>query len=481
MSTNRARDDWADARTDEALRRELDALAGLGASASGLDDALGSVRHRVRRRRTAKQAGIGATVLTVAAGLALGGAALLPDAPQPLPGPATSPTPTPSPSGEPSPDTGTGTASPPETAGTATGYQPAWLEGTDLECGMRFDDLPGNTDGRRLELLGEPALEDDTSADGTETVRTWRAPTRLTVEHSADAGHRVSAPTLLWQLGARVVDVGIDTTEPGMDRVGDAPAARDAEDTPLSTCDPDPRTVDGVTTDEFRTVLGAGTYQVRAFVQLWSPDLTDVELVLSDPVTVTLEDPVAGAGTARAPAGTSDASGPECSARGLDLPDPDVAGLPEATQVTVVSLFDAARACDDERLIELAEAPRRVDENWGARSPRELLELPGAEETEDVYAILARLLSGTRVCAVEPVGDDGVQRAYGWPRMSMGGGCPSAEADWQAAVGAGAITRQESDTMRAAGPDGYEGWRLTVDGDGRWMQLVDGWLGPRGD
>ncbi|MFC7879472.1 hypothetical protein ACFUVW_16820, partial [Isoptericola sp. NPDC057391] len=425
--------------------------------------------------RTVKQAGIGATTLAVAAGLVLGGAALLPDAPQPLPGPATSPTPSaPSPSS--SPSTSGGTSFLP----IEVGYQPAWLEGTDLVCGMRFDDLPANADGRRLELLADPVLEDDTSADGTETVRIWRAPTRLAVDDPADAGLRVSAPGLLWTEGAQVVDVGVDTTEAGMDQVGDAPPERDAEDSTLTTCAPEATTQDGVASDVFTSPLRPGEYQVRAFVQLWSPDFTHAELVVSEPVTVTLGE-AGGPGSASAPQGGSDVGAAECSAHGLDLPEPDVADLPEAAQATVVSLFDAARACDDERLIELAEASRRVDENWGARSPRELLELPGAETTEDVYAILARLLSGTQVCAVESTGDDGVQRAYSWPRMSMGGSCPSAGVDWQAAVSAGAITLQESDTMREAGPDGYEGWRLTVGGDGRWMQFVDGWLGPRGD
>jgi hypothetical protein len=477
MSTNHARDDWSDARTDEAVRRELDALAGLGASASGLEDTLGSVRRRVRRRRTVKQAGIGATTLAVAAGLVLGGAALMPDAPQPLPGPANTPTPSASPTGTPSPDESDDAVPTPETAGTESGYQPSWLEGTELVCGMRFDDLPANAEGRRLELLGAPVLEDETSADGTETVQTWRAPTRLTVEDAADSGRRVSAPTLLWQEGSWVVDVGVNTTEAGMDPVGDFPAGRDAEDSTLSTCYPDRRTVDGVTTDEFRAVLGAGTYQVRAFVQLWSPDFTDVELVVSDPVTVTLEDPADGTGTANAPAGTSHATGPDCSARGLDLPDPDVADLPEAVQVTATSIFDAARSCDDQRLTGLAEAAGRHDLNWGGQPPREVFELPGAEQDEDVYAILARLLAGTMPCTVESQGDDGIERAYSWPRANPGG-CEATTEDWQDAVDAGAITAREAEEMRDAGLSGYEGWRVVIHEDGRWMQFADGYLGP---
>ncbi|MFE5293200.1 hypothetical protein ACFQ8T_13575 [Isoptericola sp. NPDC056618] len=164
MSTNHARDDWADARTDETLRRELDALAGLGASASALDGALGSVRRRVRRRRTAKQAGIGATALTVVAGLVLGGAALLPDAPQPLPGPATSPTPSPSPSGD-------GTRADGARAADLIqpGYQPGWLEGTGLTCGMPADDVaPERTGPYRMTVVPSGAdLGGATQEDGT--------------------------------------------------------------------------------------------------------------------------------------------------------------------------------------------------------------------------------------------------------------------------------------------------------------------------
>lgn len=458
MSTNHARDDWADARTDEALRRGLDALAGAGAAASTLDGALGSVRRRVRRRRTAKQAGIGATTLAVAAGLVLGGAALLPDAPQPLPGPATSPTPTPSPSSSPS-ASGATSFLPIE-----AGYQPSWLEGTDLVCGMRFEDLPANAAGRRLDLLAGPVLDDDTSADGTETVQTWRAPTRLTVEDPADAGLRVSAPSLLWTEGPLVVDVGVDTTEAGMDQVGDAPAERDAEDSTLTTCAPEATAQDGAATDVFTSPLRPGEYQVRAVVQLWSPDFTDVELVVSEPVTVTLGDPTDGADAASSAAGTSDVGATECSARGLDLPEPDVADLPEAVQVTVHSLFDAARACDDERLVALAEAADRVDDNWGG-PPREAFTLPAAEADDDVYATLARMLSGTRSCAV-----DGPDRTlHVWPVMN-GNVCAATRDEWNAAAAAGAITDREAAAMDA---DAYDGWSLAIDEDGTWEQFTD--------
>ncbi|MFD6179433.1 MULTISPECIES: hypothetical protein [unclassified Isoptericola] len=486
MTSNHARDDWADGRTDEALRRGLDALAGAGAQASALDAALGDVRRRVRRRRTVKQAGIGASTLGVAAALVLGGAALLPDAPQPLPGPATSPTTTPSPSGSPSDEARPDDARADDAAVglVEDGYRPSWLEGVNLTCGMPADDLSANADGQRLDLLGVPTLDDDTSADGTETVQTWRVPTRLDGVGAADAGHRVSLPTLLWTQGGRVVDVGVNVTEAGMDQVGDAPAERTAEDSSLMSCAP-VHADDGSAPDTYETELPAGEYQVRAFVQLWDPGFTAAELVVSAPVAVEVD--ATGEGGARNAASGSGKSGGSggsgdagCSAAGLDLPDPDLADLAEPARTTVAAMFTAALACDDETLIALAEAADRVDENWGGQSPRELLELPAAEQDEDVYAILARLLSATQPCNGEVHGLGGALHLYSWPRMAPP--CQAAAPDWQDAVDAGALTAQESADWQAAdgGPE-YEGWRLTVDSEGRWAQFVDGYLGPPRD
>ncbi|MGF0115426.1 hypothetical protein ACQFYA_03750 [Promicromonospora sp. Marseille-Q5078] len=477
---NHARDGWTDARTDETLRRELDALAGLGAASSGLDDgALGSVRRRVRRRRTVKQAGIGATTLAVAAGLVLGGAALMPDAPQPLPGPANSPTPTPTSSPSPS--------SP--AAGSRAvdviqpGHQPGWLEGTELRCGMPADDVPtpgspaaGGGQGITIGAVGDdPHLGGPASDDAPATLR---LATRTVVGENPPDDAVLIGPSLLWEQYGTVVDLGIDMTEDPVEvRPGDLD--RTAEDSTLTTCAPD-GVAEGTTA--YATSLPDGEYRVATFEVVWSKDFTEHALVVGPWRHVRLDQDGA---TLLSPGSEAGASGDgACSAAGLDLPDHDWTELPGPVHDTARTMLDAALACDDEALIALAEASDRIDENWGGKSPRELFELPAAEEDEDVYAILARLLSGTRPCTMyggQGLGggtDEGVGWwAYGWPLMGPGG-CPATADDWQAAVDAGAVTAHEAQVMQEPDSDGYEGWRFVISDTGAWQQLVDGYEGP---
>jgi hypothetical protein len=450
MSTNHARDDWADARTDETLRRELDALAGVAGSASELDGALGSVRSRVRRRRAAKQAGIGATTLVVAAGLAVGGAALHPDEPPPLPGPAETSSPTPS---EPTPsDEPTGAA----LGVIEDGYQPAGLQGTDLVCGMPADDLAANG----LELLGDPELDVLTSADETESVPLWRAPTRLTLTAGANAGHRVTAPTLLWVQDGRVVDVGITQYE-GMDQLGDVERERDAEDYTHTTCAPDHEEQDGVTTDTYGTELPAGEYEVRAYVTVWSPDLSSAQVVVSDPVTVVVGDGGSGS-NAGSPANA------DCSAAELDLGAPDLSGLTAEARSTAESLLDAALACDTGTLVAMNSADD-TSTNFGGRTPQEFWELPAAEEHEDVYAILARLIAESSWAADPGAGD--VPPAYFWPRVATAEFADD-DAAWQEAVDVGAVDPEFVEDIRT--DLGYIGWRLGIEEDGTWRFFIAG-------
>ncbi|ACZ29373.1 hypothetical protein Xcel_0334 [Xylanimonas cellulosilytica DSM 15894] len=75
------------------LRLALDAIAGAGAGTARPEQLLRTVRGRVRRRRAAKQVGIGATTLAVGGALAFGAVQLVPRALDPGPvGPATTPT-----------------------------------------------------------------------------------------------------------------------------------------------------------------------------------------------------------------------------------------------------------------------------------------------------------------------------------------------------------------------------------------------------
>ena len=472
MSTNHARDDWADPRTDEALRRELDALAGLGASASALDDALGSVRRRVRRRRTVKQAGSGATTLAVAGGLVLGGAALLPDAPKPLPGPATSPTPSPTPSGTPSSsDDAQATGGARAADLIQPGHQPSWLEGTGLTCGMPADDIaPDRTGPYRTTLvpsgddLGGAALGDGYAAS------TISITTTTEVAETVPADAVLVGPTLAWAQDGRVVDLGTDQTETPVDLVA-GPLERVATDSAATTCAPDGR-AEGRTAYPHR--LPDGRYQVLAYGVAWSEDFTEATVVAA-PGWVDVDLDAEGAHVVHR-AGEALGSD-DCSAAGIDAGVPDFTDVDEPARGAAYSLLNAALECDDTFLVAVAEEAGRDDLNWGGRPPQELLGLPGAEDDEDVYAILARLLGGTTPCVIEAEGDDGVERAYSWPRMGSGT-CEATPDDWQDAVDAGAITAQESEEMREAGLRGYEGWRLVIRDDGSWMQFVDGYLGP---
>jgi len=185
-----------------------------------------------------------------------------------------------------------------------------------------------------------------------------------------------------------------------------------------------------------------------------------------------------GARNAASGSGKSGGSGDaECSAAGLDLPEPNLSYLPEPVQETATAMRDAALACDDEALIALADTSRD-EANWGNHTPRELLELPGAEKDADVYAILARLLSTTRGCLAEGgiVTEDGSSpwSAVSWPVVSGEGPCAEYPSDWEAVVASGAVSADEAAEMSAEGSAGYTGWRFTIEGDGTWGQLVTG-------
>lgn len=277
MSTHPARDDWTDPRTGEALGRELDALAGVGATASALDGTLDGVRSRVRRRRAAKHAGLGATTLALVAGLAVGGAALIPEDPLVVtPQPADPPSELPTESSAPELSAPVAT---PAAAIVVDGFQPSWLEGTDLVCGMPIDDLGAGADGYDLEVTGELAREE---ADG-DGGPIWQAPTEIAVPADAASDLVLIGPTLIWVQSGLVVDVGTNMTESPQEAAAGAVHEARAEDWTHTTCAPDGST-DPV---EFRTELPAGDYQVYAVYDLFDPAGTS-RLVLSDPLDVTI-------------------------------------------------------------------------------------------------------------------------------------------------------------------------------------------------
>lgn len=287
MTNHRARDDWADAQLGETLHRALDGLAGQAATASSIEGALGSVRTRVRRRRAAKKAGLGVTTLAVAGGLVVGGSALVPRDPVVLPQPAGPPSP--SETARPAP-TEPGTQRPgterPGTDGAALeviqdGYQPPWLEGTGLVCGMPAGDLPATAEGLDL-TTGSLTSEEADPVEGTVLLR-W--PTELAVE-TATPGTLIG-PTLLWTQDGRVVDLGLNATEEPVPYDGGPQVVeRDATDWTGTSCAPDESTEP----TQYLPVLPEGEYEVRAYYVLWSQGFRSAELVLSDPTPVTVDE-----------------------------------------------------------------------------------------------------------------------------------------------------------------------------------------------
>ncbi len=465
MSTNHTRDDWADPRVGEKLQRALDGLAGQAASASGIEGAMDSVRARVRRRRATKKAGIGVTALAVAGGLAIGGAALLPDQPLVVP-PAVTPTPTET--VDPTPTDPTPTETEPTEPGSAlsmiqNGYQPSWLEGTDLVCGMTTDELPGRPDGYRLEVTG-PIETEMVAGDDGEQLAVWRVPTRLTTPDDMPSGGVLASPTLVMSQDGRVVDVGMDTTEDPVRVDAGQSVVRDAGDGPVTTCSPD-GTEGGFTT--YYTHLPAGRYEVRVFYTLWTDRFTTGQLILSDPFEVVMTDdgavrPAAGGG---GPGTPSD----DCSAAALDVDAPDLSVLPEPVQDTAARLLEAALACDDETLVAMSTEDNTFLSYGGTEGP-EFWTLPDAEQYEDVYAKLALLITGTRWIA-DPPSDQGPY-TWTWPRVHSQEWVESDEA-WREVVDAGVVSEEYAEEMRLIHGQ-YLGYRLGIHEDGTWEFFVAG-------
>lgn len=196
MSTH---DEHRDARTDDAITHLLAYLAGTG-DAAGLDAAMPHMRRRIRRRRTARTAGVSAGAMALCGALAIGAWA----APWPTVDPVEPATPTPSVSPSPSPSSSaTPSQSPTETATPAAAPtaldDPRFAEGreafpeassvddklADLLCGdpvTELLDLP-NTSGLELSLATADAQSGRVSITntGSEVLGPdhWTQPPRL--------------------------------------------------------------------------------------------------------------------------------------------------------------------------------------------------------------------------------------------------------------------------------------------------------------
>ena len=146
----------------------------------------------------------------------------------------------------------------------------------------------------------------------------------------------------------------------------------------------------------------------------------------------------------------------ECSATDVGL-EYDPASSPSAgAGVTAQAIVEAAKACDSDRMIELA-----------TQYPTELLitgepadqvfALP--EDDAEHYRTLVTLLAGT-------VGADSGEGTIVWPRVAVQEFADSDEA-WAEAVAAGLVTAEDAESQKADG-FGYLGMRIAIDSAGTW-------------
>ncbi|MBD5785331.1 hypothetical protein IF650_03980 [Cellulosimicrobium terreum] len=247
--TNHARDDGEirDGEGDELARalHELVDLAGEDAPTP-----LGAVRARVRRRRAVKKTAIGAATLGVVGVLAVGVAQLpsapvapvLPADPSPTaPGPAPSEPPVEPPDAVPD--------DVPDDATTA-GFQPGWLAGTDLVCGMSVDAFTALTD---------PALS--LTTDGPSPEVPGVVDVTLTNEGSTTlTGVTATVAPVAWVRDDVVVAVGPNQLESPLPLDLDAgeTVSLGAEPVPTDYCSPGD---DGL----FTTPVPAGDYDLLPY------------------------------------------------------------------------------------------------------------------------------------------------------------------------------------------------------------------------
>ncbi|MFI2361869.1 hypothetical protein [Promicromonospora sp. NPDC019610] len=252
----------------------------LGAMADGVDPAsptgpaaaIPAMSRRVRRRRGAKLGGLGGGALAVAGALVLGAVQLAPsDQPEVLLPGATAPSPTQSSLSMSGPD-----------LQIQDGYQPSWLEWSDLKCGMPVADLESTAQGWSVEAAGD-VYERPADLGGGEsvTVRGMAA----TVQQGE--GVLQGAPVLVWSQDGVVVDLGDDVFE-GSDLraplVGSGADAIEAKGSAFTICAPSGSGESTV----FETPLPEGDYEVRvvAFPQDASGRWTTA---VSEPVPVRID------------------------------------------------------------------------------------------------------------------------------------------------------------------------------------------------
>lgn len=162
----------------------------------------------------------------------------------------------------------------------------------------------------------------------------------------------------------------------------------------------------------------------------------------------------------------------KCSAAELASSSPRLEGLPAPAQETAKKLFNAAVACDQKTLVQLA-TEGETSLSFGSVTPDEVFELP--ESQDRPYFMLATLLSSFAPTPNSTVSEDGneVSNAtdYVWPPVYTATN-PSDE-QWQEAITAGLLSPEDAEEQRASG-SGYVGYRVGINEQGSWTFFLAG-------
>lgn len=258
---------WVEPAEADLLKQTFGAMAGGvdPASPTGPAATMPVMSKRVRRRRTAKLGGIGGGALALAGALVLGAGQLAPpDQAEVLPGGSSSVQ-----------------VSTPDFE-IKDGYQPPWLDWSDLTCGMPVADLESTASGWSVESAG--AIYTHTADVGGERTRTWGMPAK----YEEGEGALDAPPVLVWSKDGVVLDLGPNAFEgwdeqsdPLLGAGGDAVLARGSS---LTTCVPG--SYGGNL--QFETPLPEGDYEVRV-VAFPEESSGRRATVVSDPVPVRLD------------------------------------------------------------------------------------------------------------------------------------------------------------------------------------------------
>ena len=266
---------WEDPAEAGLLKQTLGAMAGGvdPASPTGPAAAMPVMSKRVRRRRTAKLGGLGGGTLALAGALVLGAGQLAPpeQAEVLLPGGSA-----PSQSAEASP-------SPRPDLQIRDGYQPEWLAGTDLTCGVPVADLESTAQGWSV-ATGRRHLR----AAGRPQQRRARDAARHGGDRQKGDGTLQGAPVLVWSQDGVVVGVGTEVFVASELRRSAARFRGGCHRGP-GRCGLDLHAQGGpVTARSSTTPLPEGDYDVRV-VALPTDQSGGLAVAVSDPVQVRID------------------------------------------------------------------------------------------------------------------------------------------------------------------------------------------------